>query len=78
MVPPSLQWLYGAYQELSTCRPSGGMGGPAPIPWTAIREYAAAHGIGDHRYLTGIIRRMDEAFMSHAKEKREKEGRRGG
>lgn len=41
------------------------MGGVGQIPWTAIRDYAEAHGIEDLEYLEEVIWSMDEAYRAH-------------
>jgi len=53
-----------AFRALSTCRQVS-MGGVGQIPWTAIRDYAEAHGIEDLEYLEEVIWSMDEAYRAH-------------
>jgi hypothetical protein len=36
--------VWGAYEELATCKPVG-FGAAGPIPWTALHAYAAHHGL---------------------------------
>ena len=58
-----LEWVYGAFQELSTCRLNGmGLGS---IPWTAIDRYADRYNIvgedwEDFQYFIG---EMDRAWL---------------
>jgi hypothetical protein len=37
-------WVWRAWEELSTCR-GYHMGGPGPIPWSAIHEWARHRGM---------------------------------
>jgi hypothetical protein len=69
-----LAWIRDAFWELGTCRP-GGMG-MAPIPWTAIKEYADAEGVLDRHRFEALIRRMDREIMD-AYRRRYEEGKRG-
>lgn len=63
-------WLIHAFSELSTCRPSS-MGGVAPIPWSAIAEYADRHGLDDT--FIDIVLYADSEFITHInKEKKAK------
>lgn len=50
-----------AFNELSSCRPSGF--GVGPIPFTAIVEYAKIYDVGDFHEFLDIIRTMDAKFM---------------
>lgn len=36
--------MWAAHEELATCKPLG-FGCAGPIPWMAIHEYAAHHGL---------------------------------
>ena len=63
---PGLDFYYSAFWELMTCRPIGMMEGP--IPWTAIHQYAVAHGVYDPDEIdrmSAVIKRMDIAYMEH-------------
>lgn len=64
----SLTWIYYAFCELSTCRQSALTCGP--IPWTAVMQFADREGMdeSDRRDLLYLIRKMDEAYIDHAKE----------
>lgn len=59
-----LGWIWEAWTDLTTCRHYT-MGGPGPIPWTAIDQYAARHGVTgtDYELLVSAIRAMDGAYM---------------
>lgn len=64
-----LEIFYSAYTELSSTRSAGF--GSGPIPWTAIKDYAAAYEIEGEQAedLFYFIRMMDNAYLdwSHAK-----------
>lgn len=66
VLAPGLELYWEAFMELSSCR-SIGMG-IGPIPWTAIRAYAAYLGLGDgedfHRFQT-LVRGMDAVYLDH-------------
>lgn len=36
-----------------------------PVPWTAILAYAQSERIADASVFGGIIRAMDDAYLSH-------------
>lgn len=55
-------WAWEAFADLSTCRPGGE--GVRAIPWTALNEYARAHGIWDAHRFERLIRAMDSEFMA--------------
>ncbi len=57
-----LGWIMEAFRDLATCRPVGF--GVAPIPWTAIHEYALAHGVSDEDRFVRLIRAMDDAILA--------------
>lgn len=60
-----LEFIYTAFWELSTCRPIGmGMGA---IPWSAIYDYAAVHGLDadETEDLAYFVRKLDEKFLKH-------------
>lgn len=61
------------FMELHTCRDIGM--GEGPIPWTAIRDYAADRGIAgpDRRAFETVIRHMDAAYLRDQAERRERE-----
>lgn len=64
--------LYDAFIELNTCRFfSSGMEGP--IPWTSIRSYAIAEGLGDpddFDFFRLVIRGLDRAYLAMVRKKR--------
>lgn len=67
---PGLQFIYSAFWELTTCREIGMVEGP--IPWTAIYQYALAHGIRDPDEidrLSALVKRMDIRYLSHVRDK---------
>lgn len=48
------------------------MGGPGPIPWSAIDRWAQRHGITDPDAfddLVVLVRAQDDAYLSHHREK---------
>ena len=62
--PELLPWLtseYEAFFELTTCRMDG------VIPWTAIYQYAQAHGLSadveELERFTYLIRAMDRVYV---------------
>ncbi len=59
-----LELFWEAYADLSTCRPVS-FGGPLPIPWSAIRDYAEAHDFDEEQAetLELLVRRMDSEFL---------------
>ncbi|WP_446650564.1 phage tail assembly chaperone [Alcaligenes faecalis] len=67
LMPPDLhdvEWSYWqAFWELSTDRQVGMASGP--VPWTAIHAYAQSERITDVSSFAGIIRAMDDAYLSH-------------
>lgn len=53
-----------AWNELATCRTETG----ARIPWTAINDYADAHGITDVARFKWLVRAMENAsFQLHSR-----------
>lgn len=66
------EFLWDAFEELNTCRMSFGMG-IAPIPWTAMKEYADHHRLTHAQFenFAWIIRMVDDAFRKHMKAKEE-------
>jgi hypothetical protein len=59
-----LEFTYQAFWELNTCRPTGWTLGS--IPWTAIHDYAKAHGMKygeEFEDFSYLIRAMDRAFL---------------
>ncbi len=68
--PPEIEgdeFYLCAFWDLSTCRPSGF--GASPIPWNHIRDYAEFAGLDRVNALAFslIIRKMDGAYLDHAK-----------
>lgn len=58
-----LEMYYGAYFDLTTCRPIGMAAGP--IPWTAVNQYARAYDYNGEQEddLQFYISRMDAAYL---------------
>lgn len=68
-LPFGLELFYGAFLDLSLCRPAGW--GVQPIPWLTIHEYAEAHGFDQETRddLFFFVRSLDRAFCDyHAKQ----------
>lgn len=61
-----------AFVELSSSRPAA-FAGVAPIPWTAIAEYARVHELSDFDDFNAIIRAVDTGYISAVNEERERE-----
>ena len=53
-----------AFYDLSTCRPYL-MGGPGPIPWTAVRSYSEFLGLDRDllRFFSSVVRVVDAAWL---------------
>lgn len=66
-----MYWV--AFHELNSCR-SYGLA-PGPIPYTAIMDYARAHGFSDEQTDTLLrhTRAMDQAYFDYNKKKQEKD-----
>lgn len=60
---PSNGLYWSAFWDLTTCRTTGWS--VAPIPWTAMKEYAEVHGFDERQtdFLFYIVRSMDNAYM---------------
>lgn len=58
------EWLWDAYLALSTCR-AFTMGGPGPIPWTAIHTYSTAHALNveEDLLLNAVIPHVDTVWF---------------
>lgn len=71
-----LELYYGAFWDLSTCRPIGMSEGP--ISWLSIDAYATARGLDEEQRddLHHHIRFMDRAYLEHMGKKRERETKR--
>ena len=57
--------IYNAWIELSTSRPSNGMG-LSPIPFSALDRYAERYGLGDlddFELFRRAIRAMDSIYL---------------
>lgn len=69
---PGLDFYYGAFLELSTCR-SIGMGA-GPIPWTAVNDYAERMGLTDEGFetLLALVKRLDAEYLKWQDRKRKK------
>ena len=77
-ITEGLELYLDAFAELGTCRISAG--GMAPIPVTAIADYARHYDVGDMDDFLHIIRSMDDRLMELEREKDEKkkpEGKNG-
>lgn len=63
--------FWEAYGELCTCRPSSGMGGMLPIPFTAIITYAEFWGYtrSETEALWKAVRAMDNMHVKHSNAK---------
>lgn len=64
-IPPDVgdfQFYLDAFNELSTCRPSGF--GTGPIPFTAIKEYFTMYEVEDFLDFLEVIRIMDREYLS--------------
>lgn len=61
-----LELYFGAFFDLSTCRPNSGMG-LSPIPWSAIEEYACVYEFDPEQRedLLYLVRAMDQAYIKH-------------
>lgn len=55
------EFYIDAFKEVSTCRPVGM--GAAPIPFTAIVEYARIYKIDEFEEFKYIIRRLDKVLL---------------
>lgn len=71
-----LELFYGAFWDLSTCRPIGMSEGP--ISWLSIDAYATARGLDAEQRddLQFFVRTMDRAYLEHIGKRREKESKR--
>ncbi len=64
VIPPPLydsnNFYWMAFHDLITCRPMG-FGGPLPIPWTVLNEYAERYGLEGFFYdeFIYIIKELD-------------------
>ncbi len=63
---PGLALYWRAFNELSTDRPLGAMGGRGPIPWTAISEWARRHHLPDGEFddFVTLVRAADNAWLT--------------
>lgn len=77
LIVPQLDWLLGAYHELSTERQIGWQCGPIPV--SRIRE-AGERILGSDSVMIqpfmAIIRVLDAAFLEYSEQQREKEQKR--
>lgn len=78
---PGLELFWVAYCDLSTCRPAS-MGDLAPIPWTAVDQWATKFKLDDEQEerLHFIVGKMDKAMIAWEKKKsgnKSKSGRAG-
>lgn len=72
---PGLEFIYMAFFDLNTERPSGM--GEGQIPWSAIKAYADYHELDAQSFevLNYLIRRMDGVYLKHMSEKREQQSK---
>jgi hypothetical protein len=63
--PTGLEWVIGAFHELSTDRPLT-MGGPGPIPFASVAEYAKWYEIEEFDEFLSFVRALDAAYLEHA------------
>lgn len=56
--------LWEAFQRLATCRPLT-MGGPGPIPWTAVDQYAVRYRYVGYQYdeLIHFVEFLDGVYL---------------
>lgn len=68
-VPIGTELYYNAFWDLTTCRPVS-YGIVAPIPWTAIMDYAQAYDFSEEQLddLLYTIKQMDKAYLNHKAE----------
>lgn len=73
-----LALYYGAFWDLDSCRTIGM--GEGPITWLSIDAYATARGFDTEQRsdLHYFVSALDNAYLKHLGEKREKERKRGG
>lgn len=66
--------LLEQYIAVRSERPVGGFGGLAPIPWSAMHQFALWHGYtgAAHDWFIRVIRRIDGAMIKDAEERSEK------
>ena len=64
-LPLGTEFFYGAFTDLNSCRPSAW--GMAPILWSAMKEYAVAHELGDEEVedLFFFVSSLDQAFREY-------------
>lgn len=53
--------MYDAFWEIQTCRPVGTA--LAPIPWTAINEWATENEVAEKERFRTLVRRLDHAAL---------------
>lgn len=60
-----LELYFMAFLDLTTCRSYGT--GEGPIPWTAIRDWAAYNGLSAYQTddLFYMVREMDNAYLDY-------------
>jgi hypothetical protein len=68
-----LEFYYMAFQDLHTCRNSGGMSGDGPISWFAMNDYCDRLGVwhDDREDLIFLVGKMDDAYRKHVAKKHE-------
>lgn len=68
-----LELYYGAFLDLSSCRPNGW--GPQPISWLTIAEYADHLGLDEEQRedLFFFIRAMDSCWLHYHDRKQKQE-----
>lgn len=62
---PGLIQVWRAFEELSSTRQIGAMGGRGPIPWTAINDWAKRHQVPDDEFdeFLSFVRAADNAWL---------------
>lgn len=68
-----LEFYYGAFLDLNTCRPTGW--DILPIPWSAMSDYAQMMGLDaeERDDLFFFVTSLDSAFRSYHQAKAEKQ-----
>jgi hypothetical protein len=68
-----LEFIYGSFAKLTSCRPQGF--GVGPIPWTAVSQFCRDYHIEDEdrEDFEELIAKMDEAYLKYYRDKAEVE-----
>lgn len=73
--PPAVfaewSWVLEGYEEVSTDRQIGGMGGQGAIPFSSIDRYAEREQFDQEEYRTfrRLVRDLDGTFFEHQAER---------